>query len=145
MTKKPRAPRKPKKDAEPKKPPEQPPEPDFFDDLGTALAGGKDLLGLVTSPPPKQPPEAKGPGLFRSMLGDSFGWVGKVVGGGLDVTADAFAAQNQLLMRALKERDEARADARVLLAFYETNAFVDQEVRDRVRTYPEQVKKAQSV
>lgn len=116
-------------------------EPSFFDDIATIVQGGKEALGMVkqtVTPPPAA--EAQSAGLLQTVLGSSFGIVGSLLGGGIDVVADAFAAQNRQLLQMMGERDQARADARVLLAFYESNAFVDAEVRDRVRKYPVPVK-----
>jgi hypothetical protein len=112
-------------------------EPSFFENVATIFEGGKEALGMVqqtVTPPPAA--EAQSSGLLQTVLGSSFGIVGRLLGGGIDVVADAFAAQNRQLLQMMGERDRARADAKVLLAFYESNAFVDQDVRDRVRKYP---------
>ena len=112
-------------------------EPSFFENVATIFEGGKEALGMVqqavTLPPPA---DAQPTGLLQTVMGKLIGVGGTLIGGSVDVVSDAFAAQNRQLLQAIRERDQARADARALLAFYETNAFVDKTVRERVQGYP---------
>jgi hypothetical protein len=137
---KPRAPRKPKTDVPPVVETESEPttdgEPSFFDDIATIIREGKSAVGVVQQATREPPPDAAPTGLAQSVLGKSFGVIGTLIGGGVDVVSDAFAAQNRQLLQMMQERDQARADAKALLAFYESNAFVEPSVRDRVRLYP---------
>ena len=93
-------------------------EPSFFENVATIFEGGKEALGMVqqaVAPPPAASAEQSS-GLLQTVLGNSFGVIGRLLGGGIDVVADAFAAQNRQLLQMMGERDRARADARALLA-----------------------------